>query len=334
MKNSKTLVPVILLLIIAGFFCWAIYAPKEDLSQRIYQTIKEQEKRADLAFNRVDFEEINAGQKYWQLSAATAFINKDTGVATLQKADGTFFKAGRPVLKFRSPAALWDMKKKEIFLDKPLGYDISLEKKIAALAQGNKNNHTSVFNLPQTYDHNAGYWFQSSNLSWRLADQLLICTGGIILTKGEVTGRAEKLLSDVGLENIRLEGKPLLVLTTTSAPITLEAVIFEVKSKQGLFIARGEPKTTWRDAQIFARDASYHQDDARIDFNGDVKIYYKDITAFGDAASYLTKEQKVIVTGRANAQQGENKLSGDKLIVSLKDKKISLSGKGRVVISE
>ena len=85
------------------------------------------------------------------------------------------------------------MKKKEIYLDKPFGYDISIEKKALALFRSLKNNPLSLFNLPQIYQQQPGYWFQAKNLSWKLADQLLVCSGGIVLNKREVTGYAEKL---------------------------------------------------------------------------------------------------------------------------------------------
>ena len=81
-------------------------------------------KRADLSFKDVTFEEVVAGIKYWQLKATTAKINKSTEIATLRQANGTFFKKGRAVLCFKSPAAIWDMKNKQIVLDKPLGYDV------------------------------------------------------------------------------------------------------------------------------------------------------------------------------------------------------------------
>jgi hypothetical protein len=103
---------------VLGIFYWALFTPKADLSQQIYQTLKEQEKRADLSFKQVSFEEVDAGEKFWQLVADNAVVNKDAGVATLQNTSGTFYKQGKAALKFRSPAAIWDMHKKEIYLDK------------------------------------------------------------------------------------------------------------------------------------------------------------------------------------------------------------------------
>jgi len=332
MKLLKA-VPLLILLFIVGIFGWALFLPKEDVSRRIYQTIKEQEKRADLAFKKVQFEEVSAGEKFWQLNSQTAIVNKNTGIATLQETDGTFYKRGRPVLRFRSPAAMWDMKKKEIFLDKPLGYDVSLERQVQSLAKGRKTGRASVFSLPRTYKKGAGYWFQANNLSWRLADEQLLCTGGIVLSKGEATGNAEQLQSDVGLENIRLTGQPWLAIATADQPITLEADSFEVIGRQDLFIAQGAPKAAWGEAEIRSETANYFQGKNKVDFNGTVKVRFKDITAAGDLAEYLIKEQKVILSGNAQAQQGDNKLSGQKIIVSLKDQKVSLVGKSTVVIS-
>lgn len=323
------------LIFIVGIFYWSLFMPKEEISERIYRTLKEQEKRADLFFKKVSFEEVSAGVKYWQLLAETAMVNKSTGLATLQKAEGTFFKKGKAVLKFRAPTAMWDMKKKEIYLDKPLGYDVALERKISTLIKTLKKEPLSVFNLPGIYKKELGYWFQANNLSWKLADQKLLCTGGILLNKGEITGYAEKLEGDVGLEKIRLEGTPRIAMSTPkTAPVTLEAQIFDILSAEDLFIAQGNPRVTWQDAKVSSQTARYFQTEKNLKLDGNVKIIYKDISAWGNSANYLTEEQKIILSGDARAKQGENKLSGDQVLISLKEEKISLIGKGKVIITE
>src|SRR3989338_1608931 len=150
-----------------GVFYWALFLPKDDISQRIYRTLKEQETRADLAFKKVSFEESTEGLKFWQLEAESAVVNKSTGLATLKNTRGIFFKNGKPVLKFRSPAALWDMAKKEIYLDKPLGYDVNAERQINTLVKTIQAAPASIFNLPALYKKGLGYWFQAKNLSWK-----------------------------------------------------------------------------------------------------------------------------------------------------------------------
>jgi lipopolysaccharide export system protein LptA len=316
-------------------FYWALFYPKEDPVNRFSQTLKEQEKKADLSFVDVSFEEVSAGVKYWQLNAKFAKVNKSAAIAALKESTGTFFKNGKAVLRFNSPAAIWDMKKKEIYLDHPLGYDISLERKIASLVKSLKNPNISIFSLPKIYKKGAGYWFQANNLSWRLADQKLLCSGKIILNKGEVTGYAEKLEGDVALEKIRLQGNPTLVVNPDkSYPVTLEASIFEVISSQNVILARKNPRIRWGEALIYADDLKYLQASEILELTGKVRIFYKDIFAQGETAKYLTSQDKIIVEGKAYAEQGENKLSGNSVSVSLKDKKISVLGKGKVIIPE
>ena len=335
MKIWSRVILLVFTIFIAGIFYWALFTPKEDISDRIHKTIKEQEKRADLSFKDVTFEEVVAGVKFWQLVAKSAIVNKSTGIATLKDANGTFFKQGKAVLRFRSPAALWDMNKKEILLDKPLGYDIKLESKISTIIKTLKDSSFSIFNLPKVYKKGLGYWFQANNLSWRLADQKLLCTGGIILNKGEVTGYAERLEGDVALERVVLEGHPRVVISPNKiSPISLEADVFEVISPEDVIYARGNPKIFWEEAKVLADILKYVQDHKILELTGNVKITYKDIRAWGNSAQYLTDENKIILAGEARALQGENKLSGEKVSVSLKDKKISVLGKGKAIITE
>lgn len=335
MSWSSRIIFSLTAIFLLGIFGWALLAPKEDISRKINRTIKEQSRQADLAFKGVAFEEISSGIKYWQLKAKNASVNNSSGLASLQEVTGTFFKNNRPVLRFISPAALWDMKKKEIYLDKPIGYDIILEKKVPALLRAQKNNELSIFNLPKLSSKDRGYWFQAKNLSWKLDDKKLLCTGGIVLRKGEVTGLADKLESDVGLEKIRLEGSPKIIITPEKlAPITLEAAVFEVISDQDKVVAEGAPVITWGEAKINAKGLVYSQISQLLEMTGDVVVNYKDIQAWGDSARYQTTKDLLVLSGNARAVQGENRLQGDQVIVSLGDQTISVVGQGKVIISE
>jgi lipopolysaccharide export system protein LptA len=331
----KVILTASLVLFIIWVFSWALFAPKKDLSQFISDTMMEQAKKADLSFKQVSFEEVAAGVKFWQLRAETAMVNKNSGLAALQNTTGTFYKKGRPVLKFRSPAALWEMKKQEIYLDKPLGFDAAYERQITVLARELKSDPLSVFNLPAEYRKGLGYWFQARNLSWKVADQLLFCTGGIRLNKGEISGRAETLKGDVEFNKVVLEGQPLFTIAPAgTAPVTIEARSFEIASAQDQLSAYGDPVITWKDARITARTASYHQAKKTLRLEGDVQVFYRDITASGAAADYLVGPQIIILTGQARAAQAGSQLSSDKVVVALKEQKISLAGRSRVVISE
>ncbi|MBN2057882.1 MAG: hypothetical protein JW782_03695 [Candidatus Saganbacteria bacterium] len=335
MKLSYRIILIVAAVFLIGIFLWAVFSPKQEISERIYETLKEQEKRADLSFKDVVFEEVVAGIRYWQLNAKSAAVNNSTKIATLKTARGTFFKNGKAVLRFRSPAALWDMKEKEILLDDPLGYDVNLDNKINSLVKELKDSRFSIFNLPRLYQKSLGYWFQANNLSWKLSDQKLLCTGGIILNKGEVTGYAQKLQGDVALEKIKLEGKPKLEITPeNSATITLEAEVFEVLSTEDLILAYGQPLISWRSAHIWCNKLTYDQRNNQLKLEGNIRIEYGDIRAWGNSADYQTDKAQIILSGRARAEQADNKLTGDKVLVSLNDRTISLLGQGKVVIKE
>lgn len=335
MKIIRNILILSAVVFAAWMFFWAVFSPKKDVSQIIYETLKEQEKLADLTFKKVTFEEVSAGEKFWRLSAESAIVNKDGGVAALQGTEGTFYKKGKAALKFRSPAALWDMKKKEIYLDRPFGYDTAFEKHVPPSDAPQRRNFLSIFNLPVKQDKETGYWFQAKNLSWKVADQLLVCSGGILLNKGEITGHADSLNGDVEFKKVELKGSPRIVISPArTSPITFESLTFEINSERDLLIARGNPIVTWREAKITSQSAHYLQSEKKLNFAGNVAIVYKDISAWGDSADYLTEEQKVILSGNARAVQGENNLSSDKVQVSLRDQKISLAGKSKVVITE
>ncbi|MDI6730969.1 MAG: LptA/OstA family protein [Candidatus Margulisbacteria bacterium] len=278
MTISNKIIFTTFILFVGGIFLWAIFAPKEDISTQIHKTLKEQEKKADVIFKEVKFQEISSGKKYWDLLAQSAMLNKSTQIAALKSAKGTFYKNGKAVLLFRSPAALWDMKKKEIWLDKPLG-------------------------------KGAGFWFNANNLSWKFADQKLLCRGEIILNKGEVTAFCDKLESDVALEKAALQGNPRIIVAVNGrAPIS--------------------------NAKITCEKILYRQQDELIDLFGSVKISYQDITASGNSARYLTQGKIIILEGQAHAVQGGSRLSGDKVKVDLKENKISVIGKGKISVSE
>ena len=335
MKLAYRLILIAFIIFVGSIILWALFLPKEDVSQRIYRTLKEQEKKADLSFKEVTFEEVLAGKKYWQLAAQSAMINKSTQVATLKNVNGSFFKDNQAALRFKSPAALWDMKNKEILLDQPLGYDISLEDKIQSLIKQQQSRSSSIFTLPALASADPGYWFLAKNLSWNLANQQLLCTGNIILKKGGLTGQAQTLKSDIGMEKIFLSGNPIIMINTNKqAPATLEAETFEVLRKNNLINATGNPRLIWTDAIINADKFIYQQKDKQLQLVGNVKVTYQDIKASSQTAIYSAVKNNIVLEGNARARQADNKLSGNKVSVSLKDKKIKLLGKGKVVISE
>ncbi len=335
MKLSYRIILGLFLAFIIWIFYWALFSPKENISVHIYKTLKQQEQRADLAFKEVSFEEIDAGIKYWQLFANTAMMNKSNQLATLKESNGTFFSNGQPALLFQSPVALWDMKKKEIYLDQPIGYDVSLKEKITALTKNLKNSQRqSVFNLRDKKNGKA-LWFVANNLSWKLADKKIVCTGDIVIKKSRVIGYAEKLNGDVSLEEIKVSGNPRVIINPkNNSPITMEANYFEIDSPAETITAKGNSKIFWQEAIITCREVKYFENSNKLDLSGEVKIAYQDIRAQGDSAIYNINKDKIVLTGKTRAKQKENRLRGEKIMVSLKENKISVFGQGKFIISE
>ena len=258
MKQVRAVLAILFAVFLVWLFYWALFSPKEDISARIYKTIKEQEKHPDLSYNKVTFEEISDNNKFWQLNAESAIVNKDTGIATLKETIGTFFRAGKEVLRFRAPAALWDMKKKEIYLDQPLGYDISSEKE--ALTSSKKNGNNSLFNFNPGSENRNKYWFQAKNLSWRMLDQKIFCDGGIIVKKGNITGYANSLTGDVEFNEVRLNGLPHVEINNPkNATVYISAESFELRRKDDSLFAYGNPTIRWKEAVVVSKSAKYLQ---------------------------------------------------------------------------
>ncbi|MFA5839934.1 MAG: LptA/OstA family protein [Candidatus Margulisiibacteriota bacterium] len=333
MKLSYKIILALFLCFILWIFVWAMFLPKGDITQKLLQTVVEQQKHADVAFKDVTFEEVSDGNKYWSLTAKNATVNKSSNLATLNEANGTFYKHGKSTLRFRSPAAVWDMAGKEIALERPLGYDVSLENKIDQIAgHSAKKNGSSVFNLPKKHQKGQGFWFNASSLTWNLGNQKIACRGDIVLNKGEVTGFADRLESDVALDKTVLQGNPKIIITVDkTTPIIIEADQFAVWSAKDIIEANGSPRLFWSSAKVVANQMQYIQNNNLLKLNGNVKITYKEIVASGDKASYLTASETIILEGNATAVQGNNHLSGNKVKVALKDNKVSVIGKGKVI---
>jgi len=228
-----------LLLLIVFFFVWAAYAPKKDMDREAAKTLEEQKDRLDLYFKGVTFQETQGAVKYWEIKAASSSINKSTGVASIEQADGTFFRDGKPVLKFISPLVHWNMDRKEIALDDPIGYDLKAEPHINELLK--QAGSISTFILPARSDRNSeGFFFKAKQLSWKLKTEKLICVGGIYLKKGEMAGMADKLESDVGLEKVNIFGSPCVINLINASITSLEASNFLVDSVNDIISATGK----------------------------------------------------------------------------------------------
>jgi len=315
-------------------FIWALYLPKKEATQTIKKTLEEQKQRLDLFFQGVTFQEAVGSVKYWEIKAKSSSLNKDTGVVTLKDSQGTFFKSGRPVLKFISPQAVWNMNKKEIHLKDAVGYDVKSEEGVQKFLAEAQKYQTSVFTLPVRYrGAGEGYFFMAKNLSWKLADQKLLCRGGIWLNKGDIFGQGRELTADVGLEKVKLRGDPRIILSNQYLT-TIEAREFQVDSVKDILSAEGGVTLRSSDVKITAARIIFKQRLNLIEIFKAVNITYRDILATGDKALYDMKKEMIDLLHNTRLKRGKNTLTGDKIAVSLKDKTFKISGRTKAVITE
>jgi len=329
----KGLAFFIVVIFILFLFIWALYLPKTEITTTISKTLEEQKSRLDLYFQGVTFQESQGGKKYWEIKAKTSSLNKTTGIATLTETRGTFFRSGKPVLKFISPYVTWDMTGKEIFLKEPIGYDLKAERKVQALLKETKN--VSSFILPaRALKKGEGYFFRAKNLNWKLQTEKIVCTNGIYLKKGEISGFADKLEADVALEKVNLSGNPCTMNIANQSLATLEARNFTVDSLKDELYATNGIILMANGLKLTSRDLIYKQKDDTIYFEPNVKVLYHDAQAESVSASYNIKNREIVLENNAKLLRKGSQLTGDKVIISLKDQTFRILGKTKIIIPE
>jgi lipopolysaccharide transport protein LptA len=321
-------------LFILFLFIWALYLPKEEITSTITKTLEGQKERLDLLFQGVTFQESSGGVKYWEIKAKSSAINNTTGLATLEEAVGYFFESGRPTLKFLSPRAFWQMNKKEIYLENPLGYDVKSESKLKQFLSEIKDQEVSVFSLPARYKNpGEGILFKAKRLSWKLANKKMLCEGGIWLNKGEITGTGDTLQADVGLKKVLLYGNPRVIISNEN-PTLIVAERFEVDTPSDTLQAGGGVKIESDQIKITAERLVYHQKDDDLELQNKVVITYGDTRAESKRAHYDLKRQLITLTEATRFVRRGSRLSGNTIVVSVKDKTFKVLGKTKVVIPE
>jgi lipopolysaccharide transport protein LptA len=336
MDRRKQILTALSVLIVIGFFIWALL-PKDNFSDKIMEKLKKDKQKADVMFKDAVLSEVYDGVKYWELIAKTAIINQSLGVANLSIVDGLFFDKGRPTIKFLAPTAVWRINENGIILNDPIGYDIKFEKLVKAELEKVKDlsRLRSVFHLPrQTGENKEAFWFSAKNLDWRLSTKKLICTGAITLTKGDMIIDSEKLNADVGLENVILTGHPSGKIFTDSRKINITADSFMVDSHQDIITADQNVIITRNGSKITGNKAVYDQKQGNIQMSGDVFLTDGIINAYSKNASYDTKNGKIVLTDGAKAKRDENEVYGDKITVLLGQNKIVIEGRTKARIKE
>jgi lipopolysaccharide transport protein LptA len=336
MDKLKLLITALIALAMIGFFVWALL-PEDDFSDKIKEKLNKDKQKADVMFKDATLAEVYDGIKYWELVARTAVINKSVGKADLSVVDGLFFDKGRPTIKFLAPSAVWRIKKNEIYLSNPIGYDIKYEKIIKTELAKVKDitRLHSVFHLPERIGEKyKGYWFSAKNLNWSLSTKKLFCSGAITLTKGDMVINAEKLEADVGLKNVILTGHPSGEIFADSKKIIINADSFFVDSYKDIIIADKNVRIKRNGARIAASKAAYDQQKAVVRLYGDVFLTDGQITAFSKNASYDTQNNRITLTEKAKAKRDGNEVYGDSILVLLGQNKIIIKGRTKAKIKE
>lgn len=301
--SNKPYIFMIMLALLAGIFAWAVFIPKESVTEKINKTLEQQKKKADMFMKGVTFSEIVDGIKYWEIKSITSEINKNSGVATLNEINGTFFKDGKPSMKFVSPRVIWDMNRKEIKIETPLGYD-------------------NVFK------------FETPYLNWSLSTKKLSTDREVVFEGNNAVINGTGLLADAGLETMILKGEPRAKIRQEDEVLEIGAKIFEVNGKTGSILASGEAKASRGDLFMRSQTLFYNKQKSEASAAGSVRITFKDIRARSDRADYDIKKDLIVLQGSARAIRLDNELTGDKLIIDLKNNKIMIKGRTKVVVDE
>lgn len=334
MDIFKNILFTIFCIFILVLFIWALYIPKQDITQTISQTLKEQTQKLDLLYKGVTFQEVSNGIKYWEMKARTSSVNNSTGIATLEETNGTFFSNGKPTLKFKAPNAIWKMAEKEIILIKPIGYDAKTEEKGFSIFDNSQEKALSYFELPSRYEGKGkGFFFKAENLSWSLKDQEIVCENGLWIKKGEISGLAETLKADVSLEKIKILGHPKVFISDT-VPSQLDANEFDIDNPKNTLTAKDDVVLTTNQIIVKTKTAIYDQGDNTIKLMGNVSAKYKQFTATADFAAYNLKTQTIILSGNPGLQKGSSSLTGDSVIINTRTKNFSVIGKSKIIVPE
>jgi len=334
MDKFKSTITAFIILLMIGFFVWALL-PKDNFSDKISDKLNKEKEKADVIFKDATLAEVYDGIKYWELVAKNAVINRSIGKADLLIVDGLFFNKGKPTIKFLAPSAVWQINKNEIFLSNPIGYDIKYEKTIKDELAKVKDiaKLRSVFHLPTRIGEKyEGYWFSAKNLNWKLSTKRLICSGAISLTKGNVVINSDKLEADVGLEKVLLTGKPSGDLFTDSKKINFVADTFFVDSSQDVIIADQNVVITRNGTKITATKAVDDQKLSTIELFGDVFLTDGKVKAYAKNASYDMNNNRITLMEKAKAIRDGNAVFGDKITVLLGQNKVIIQGRSKATI--
>lgn len=303
MKMLKPALLAVAAILIFWIFYWAMFIPKETVTDKISQKLEEQKQRSDFQMKGVVFSEISNGIKYWEIKAITSQINRTTGVASLNDIKGYFYNRGKKSVDFIAPRVFWDMANKRIKIEAPVGYD-------------------------------RNYKFETAELNWALDTKTLSTETEIRLESGKLSITARGMNADAGLEKMVLRGGPKAVVRQSQGDLKIEAEEFELNGSSGSFSANGDASVSSAGMTMSCRKIVYDKDRNILRAYGNVTMVFKDISAVAGIAEYFVGSGTVIMSGSARAARGGSELQGEKLKIDLKNNKMSLEGRSRVVVDE
>ncbi len=298
----KRIFAFLILFLVAWMFYWALFIPKESLSGRITRELERQSAKLDLFMRGVVFSEIVDGKKYWEIKALTSQINKDTGQALLSDVNGTFFSSDVPSLSFTAPSVVWDMKGKEIKIDRPKGSD------------GN-------------------YRFTVPDLSWSLGRDSFWTDGAVILEGNNGSVRGKGLYGSPGKSGMTVKGSPVAVFSKGRTRLDLRADSFSFNAS-GDITADGSCEASMDDLSVTADRMKYSKSRMEISALGKVAVRYHDIKASSDRAVFSVGGSTVMLSGRASALRQGSSMKAGRLKIDMKNNRIVMEERTEVFVEE
>lgn len=272
------------------------------------QKLTEQNTQPDIILKGSTFSETVDGIKYWEIRSVSSNLNKEKGSAHLESINGIFFNNDKPVLGVAAPSADWDLNKKEILINSPVGKSVlKLDK--------NKIIYKEL--------NNGGFVFVAQKMKWGLSDKKLVCSGGVILKKEKSVAKGDLFESDVLLGQSVLSGNPEALVNDN---IKIVSDKFILKSADNSINVSNGVKLTSGNLIIYADNGKYIEKQKQANLWGNVSSVYQDITAAGKQIIYKPDEQSVSLSGEAKVIKSGVVLKGDIFEFSLKSKNVSGHG--------
>jgi lipopolysaccharide export system protein LptA len=294
---------ILVLLLVAWLFYWAIFVPKESLTGRISRELERQSSKLDLFMKGVVFSEIVEGVKFWEIKARTSQINKDTGKALLRDIDGMFFSNGDPSLRFTAPSVVWDMKSRQIKIDSPRGFD------------GNYN-----FTVP--------------DLTWSLSRDSFWTEGPVVFVSGQGTIKGRGLSGSPGRSGVTIKGRPVASFSKGKSVLRLQADAFSLDGMKGNLKASGGCQASMDALSVTAKEMEYFKAKSEVVVRGNVKVSYLDINASADTAVFATGGSAVTLSGKASAERLGSRMSAGRLKIDMKNNRIIMEERPEVFVKE